>query len=68
MISSKDIFASKMLNCSLDVFFSLEILVRNSIVAALGVVSLMESFSYIYIFFSDLRMSLELLEYFDLLP
>ena len=65
MISSKDIFASEMLNCSLDIFFLLGILVRNSVVAALEVVSLVESVSQK--FFADLKMSLGLLEYFDLL-
>ena len=65
MISCKDIFASEMLNCSLDIFFLLGILVRNSVVAALEVVSLVESVSQK--FFADLKMSLGLLEYFDLL-
>ena len=39
MISSKDIFALQRLNFSLDGFFLLGILLRNSVVAALEVVS-----------------------------
>ena len=41
MISFKDILASQRLNCSLDIFFLLGILPRNSVVAALEVVPLM---------------------------
>ena len=60
MISSKDISTSQRLNCLLDIFFMLGILLRNSEVTTVEV-CLKYSFS---IFFSDLRMSLE---YFDLL-
>ena len=64
MISSKDVSASQRLKSSLDVFFLLEILLENSVVAALEVISLAQRF---YKFFcADLRMSLGLLEYFDL--
>ena len=63
MISSKDISASQKLKYSLDIFFLLGILQTNSIVAAVKV-HLVQSF---IIFFADLRMSLGLLEYFDLL-
>ena len=34
MISSKGISASQRLKCSLDIFFMLKILLRNSVVAA----------------------------------
>ena len=40
MTSSKDIFVSQRLNCPLDIFFQLGILLRNSVVAALEVISL----------------------------
>ena len=45
MTSSKDVFVSQGLNCSLDIFFLLGILLRSSVVAVLEVVSLMQSFS-----------------------
>ena len=61
MISSKDTFVSQRLNCSLNIFFLLGILVKNSVVAAFEVVSQQ-------IFFVFLKMSLGLLEYFDLFP
>ena len=66
MTSSKDIFASQRLNYSLDIFFLLGILQRNSAVAALEVVSLVVK-CFIKKIFADLKMSLGLLEYFDLL-
>ena len=37
MISSEGIFASQRLKCSLDIFFMLGILLRNSVVAAVEV-------------------------------
>ena len=37
MFSSKDISASQRLKCSLDIFFLLRILLRNSVVAAVEV-------------------------------
>ena len=63
MISPKDISASQRLKCSLHIFFLLGILQTNSAVAAVEF-QLVQSF---IIFFADLRMSLGLLEYFDLL-
>ena len=68
MISSKDISASQILKCSLDIFFVNSFLNKfssRSCGSPLGV-----EFFYFYfyfLFFSDLRMSLGLLEYFDLL-
>ena len=58
MISSKDISASQRLKSSLDIFFLLGILLRNS--AALEV--------FHNLFFAGLRMPLGPLEYFDLYP
>ena len=42
-MSSKYTFASQSLNCSLYIFFLLGILLRNSVVAALEVVSLLHT-------------------------
>ena len=63
MISYKDISALQRLKCSLYIFLLLGILQTNSVVATLQV-HLVESF---IIFFADLRISLGLLEHFDLL-
>ena len=63
MISSKDLSASQRLKCSLDILFLLGILQINSVVAAVEI-HLVQSF---IIVFADLRMSLGLLEYFELL-
>ena len=63
MISSKDLSASQRLKCSLDIFFLLGILQTNSVVAAVEI-HLVQCFIF---FFADLRMSLGLLEYSDLL-
>ena len=63
MISSKDISAPQRLKCSLDIFFLLEILQTNSLVAVVEV-HVVESF---IISFAGLRTSLGLPEYFDLL-
>ena len=43
MISSKDISASQRLKCSLDIFFLLGILLRNSVVATMDVCLLSEA-------------------------
>ena len=50
MISSKDASSSHRLKSSLDISFLLRILLRNSVVAALEVVSLVWSFSYLFFF------------------
>ena len=60
MISSKDISASQRLRCSLDIFFTLGILLRNSEIQ-LWKFPWCRDFRN---FFADLRM---FLEYFDLL-
>ena len=60
MISSKDISVSQRLKCSLDVFCTLGVFLRNSGVAAVQVC--LQVFHNV---FADLRMSLG---YFDLLP
>ena len=72
MILSKCVYvsSSQRLRSSLDIFFLLGILLRNLVLAALEVVSLVSSFSLLLFFllfsFADLRMSLGLLEYFYL--
>ena len=43
MIPSKGIFASQKLNFSIDIFFLLEILLKNLVVAALEVVFLVRN-------------------------
>ena len=68
MISSKDIFALQRLNYSLGIFLLLGILLKNSALEAFRVGAwLLRVKVFHKIFSADFKISLRLLEYFDLL-